>query len=522
VGITILNPPLPRAAAGMDALPYEILVNILSNLCLHCQHSLEHEEVPDFASDEARINQKTLASACRASSVLRHVAQPILFHYYATGNLPKRDLNGDWLATPSQDDKLCYFLRSLVERPNLVDNVKSLSLVTSGVVNGFKRIASETLADAGSKLGIPRMGQHTLESTEEGLDPAKVSLIWDFPPPFNRWAHFWMQELAIALTTRLEQLILARDHPLEFKGLKIAGVSLPYLRSLMLQPRESDFYIFEAAPLLELAPNLHTLYGTSCGGYSLESIGRTLGEKGFPLTNLRKLSVDTVESPALETLLSATPKLEDFEYHIIPLRLTHTLATDATFAPVQPTLRRLCFSISDACAWGECSHADPLIYENPHMHFENHIQPGSTGYRKLQLRDFTSLEVLETDHVLLQAPSDTSTSDTLTSLLPESIKVLHIGCTYDLPKLSVGLIGLARAVTAGSFPQLRAVIVDSISQTDGAEEGPIRDAFHSGSVEISFGQTPGGCRYRGMLPIRSINNLVESKPMTRYYSGLVF
>lgn len=71
--------------------------------------------------------QERLAHLSSVSKRIRAIAQPILFHYYATGNLPR--LTGDRRLYSKDDDKLCAFFRSIIKRPDLATCVKCIQFV---------------------------------------------------------------------------------------------------------------------------------------------------------------------------------------------------------------------------------------------------------------------------------------------------------------------------------------------------------------------------------------------------------
>jgi hypothetical protein len=68
----------------METVPTEILLQIFSYFCFHCQNP---GLFPHANTDDVRENKKCLAYLCRASKAICAVAQPILYHYYASGNV---------------------------------------------------------------------------------------------------------------------------------------------------------------------------------------------------------------------------------------------------------------------------------------------------------------------------------------------------------------------------------------------------------------------------------------------------
>jgi hypothetical protein len=70
----------------LDTLPEDLLILISSEFSLHCQNpkSFVNADVP-----KVRDNKRALSRLCRTSRALNTAAQPVLFHYFATGNLDK-------------------------------------------------------------------------------------------------------------------------------------------------------------------------------------------------------------------------------------------------------------------------------------------------------------------------------------------------------------------------------------------------------------------------------------------------
>lgn len=142
-----------------NSLPNEIISQISSYLCSHCQNP---GVFPNSNTTSARTSKATLARLCRASKRLRSIAQPILFHYYTSGNLARSvdtafyAYHGDWNSEHwnLEDDKLPAFVRTLITRPARAACVESLQLQGSGIQDICTPALMKLLGDVGSALGF--------------------------------------------------------------------------------------------------------------------------------------------------------------------------------------------------------------------------------------------------------------------------------------------------------------------------------------------------------------------------------
>lgn len=132
-----------------NSLPKEILAQICSYLCFHCRNP---GIFPNSNTKESRIDKITLAHMCCASKMLCSIAQPVLFHYYASGNLARSASSWNVEHWSPEDDKLPAFLRTLITRPDLALCVESLQLQGSGVQDVCSPELMRLLSDASSAL----------------------------------------------------------------------------------------------------------------------------------------------------------------------------------------------------------------------------------------------------------------------------------------------------------------------------------------------------------------------------------
>ncbi|KAK7952548.1 uncharacterized protein PG986_008276 [Apiospora aurea] len=120
-------------------LPSEVLIRVFENLCFHCQNP---GKFPTADMKNVRQDKATLARLCRVSTRFRDLAQPILYHYYATGNckhfFDQNDPQIRVFRWQGSNDYLLSFVTTLAARPDLASKVTSLQLVNhSGVYRKY-------------------------------------------------------------------------------------------------------------------------------------------------------------------------------------------------------------------------------------------------------------------------------------------------------------------------------------------------------------------------------------------------
>ncbi|KAK4121672.1 hypothetical protein N657DRAFT_692182 [Parathielavia appendiculata] len=170
-------------SSTMEALPTELIHHICTHLCDHCQlpGSFPHAE-----SWGVRRRKAALANLSAASSRLRAIAQPLLFHYFATGNMAP---HGYWpdeshaeltLEFAERAKKLPLIIRSAIQRPDLAAKVKALQLVEFGATTA---IASGKIGDDSNEMDVLAgcIGPK-LEKTRRALpdESRRDSASWNF------------------------------------------------------------------------------------------------------------------------------------------------------------------------------------------------------------------------------------------------------------------------------------------------------------------------------------------------------
>ncbi|KFY54665.1 hypothetical protein V497_07529 [Pseudogymnoascus sp. VKM F-4516 (FW-969)] len=454
-----------------NSLPNEIIAQICFYLCSHCQNP---GVFPNSNTEEARTDKATLARLCRTSKGLCSIAQPVLFHYYASGNLARSvdtefigSLNYTWHSNIEywnlEDDKLVVFVRTLITRPDLAACVESLQLQGSGVQDVCTPELMRVLGDAGTALGFKlpigwRWGGWSDDWPDDIFDGddwrnADTSGIINK----NRLDfHTWIMVLTIALTPRTETLMYMCQNPDELDLFKDTQTVLPALTTLALRGAEGfDYYLFAISHFLTAIPNLQTLYALDCRGNAIASTILSLLDdedgdswtKDLAVGKVQKLVLDELPKAVFESLMERCVELEDLVYYI------HYWydCPDITraFSRTEKRLKKLCF--------GQLPQPVLIGYEG--------LLDDDDDYGNIttvtSLREFTQLEELVIDQALLYGRSDSSTgTERLETLLPPSIQKVNF--TYVYKSMYANLMHLASAAPR-SFPKLRSVKIGLLS-----------------------------------------------------------
>ncbi|CAK7233692.1 hypothetical protein SBRCBS47491_008697 [Sporothrix bragantina] len=133
---------MPQPRSLLD-LPTEILGQIFGELCIHCQygnlHFLGGDALVSLDCDMFEVGREgraALANVSQTCKTLAIIAQPILFHFYHTGNQPRIQDTGVWddigyEPGRAEDDMLLPLIRTLLDRPDLAQNFRALALYRS-------------------------------------------------------------------------------------------------------------------------------------------------------------------------------------------------------------------------------------------------------------------------------------------------------------------------------------------------------------------------------------------------------
>lgn len=461
-------------------LPVELMWQICFNLCTHC-HS--PDALPHADTTEERQAKAALARLSRSSKYMHAIAQPYVFHYFATGNMirhvgmkttaraigltdlyqPYTDESGKGCRPSHDNDHLPLFLRSIIRRPGLAAHVEALQLVSSPNVDDLTDPDMEVIsgaaegADAMSRTS-PAFQMITKASVDLGIISTNIfhpefrgrsSVLSGVGPPNHEnqteYIHHALEQLAIMLCPNVSTLVYG--YPLEKRSI-MTGESLQVdrgerpqfwtlalpsprlltsLKRLALLSHSRTQHFCDGQIMLCTMPNVEILYGAhfTYPGPPTDTIGLSLWVN--PMPNIRKLLVVDMSPYDLGCLLNCCLDLQDLEYRH-QRHSDNSLSIDGgeilrQIYCTRETLRRLVLVVmSDGDP-----RADFFL-----------TQPIPT------LRMFKRLEELAVNQSYL--PSDSSASSTqrtqLARVLPRSLKKLHIlylwhdGLMGDLERLA--------------------------------------------------------------------------------------
>lgn len=498
-------------------LPVEILTLIAGSLCLHCQHAGPIVDLPEPVIDRGREEKRALAALSLTCRFLRSIAQPILFHYYHSGNQPLTAPKGKWDTAGfdhgADDDLLVPFLRSIIQRPDLSASVHAVTLFT----RVFNRTAGpETNAlfrEAARKFGIDNEVHNDL--TVE-----------------------WAQELGIAATAPfVEQILISRITPLRFNYLRHFPGDFPRLTYVAItglgKQRYNEYHFGETRPLLSRAPNLEVLIAADCGSESDRDARDFWAYQPWDITlpKLRKLSISGLDPVFLASVIAHCPALEDLELHVS--FTSHPLLSSEQLRPLRPTLRRLCYSVThrslQTAEWKANNSADHTA--NVLSAFLEPAKFGPPEDRReetaVSLADFPRLEILEIEQILLYGAAAFSAegraerfeqeahtgAEVLAAKLPPLLRVLHIGMAVAWKELHRDLTELARRRLSNT---LREVRVDCLEPPPAEEVRSLEATMAKAGIVFSIGSTPVNAFARAMMPDRPGHTVLGHEPKVLY------
>lgn len=234
----------------------------------------------------------------------------------------------------------------------------------------------------------------------------------------------------------------------ELDSFKDTKTVLPALKTLALRGANNcDYFLSDIHPLLTAAPNLETLYALDCSGLKYSQATYASMAKGdmwiknMVVNKIHKLVLDEVPPAVFEKLIKQCVQLKDLEYYIYSWENYPDIMQ--AISPTKERLRRLCFG-----------YLPP-----PAPSYESRL-PDNNNTSITSLQEFTQLEELVIDQALLYRKSDSSKGTRLVSLLPRSIRRIHL--TYVYKSMYEDLINLAREAP-GSFPNLRRMKIGLLS-----------------------------------------------------------
>lgn len=401
------------------------------------------ETIPDFRLSEAREGKAALRSLCLVSRDFRDLSQEILFHYFVNFSC-----GGDYVR--GAKDSLPWFLRSLIAKPCLGRRVRMMALFEYKPVEDhgitWRDLHSWTNVSAKYNILVPgevtqallqeRHEHSSLFFNEPGPDAQLLFASMDsmFEPAFafQKWLHV----LALNLAPRVTHLQLKK--PLgTFEGSQNPPPTFPQLRVLTYDRFNEIEDVIESQIRFPNVSSLFALYQLGGGGRTRRTI-----QTRIPAMNVRKLSIFCTPR-AFSQLLEFCPYLEDLECYAYPCPWFPEPASSLRWpAHTIKNLRRLAWNKMDAIGNVRRKYFD-----------ESYIVP---------LLSFRRLEILEIDQSSIILYSQWLKANSLSTVLPKSLRILHIAFARDVSSQLQIARQLRKLVTAKAlyFPKLSIVQVD--------------------------------------------------------------
>lgn len=526
-----------RAMSLLD-LPNEVLNDICSQLCIHCQ-LIQSADIDQETTAAALQGQQALARLSRCSKLLQEIAQPVLFHFFCSERSP---LNDDGTSEFRESNieahntmytravyQLSGFVRTIIKRPDLKTKVRVFTLYTVAIphVRTRHERINEILRSQDALICSLYIGgmDDVVAATRPTLTPQKsyLQVLGD------------LQYLALALCrSTLEDLLLDRAvFPFWSRTAQPStstrwawDYELPRLTRLLLpgmyNGRASTCTIESAQYFLHHAPNLRVFVAPDCTYDHHWSDWAVV-----MLSCLTRLSVTGVTVSRLKEILECCPAIEELEYQnpsddytpIVPLNL------DA----VKATIRRLCFSSASSRLDGAYSPDDTTDWR-------------WTTMVQMCLASYNRLEILQIDRCFLfggnkgsngggegdtedeeNAEEDTTapsvsflyllwvrrnfytatTAEKFLSMLPPALRVLRVGFVRCWPAMYRDAVALASQAPE-RFPHLREVSIFVAREAPEDDVRALVSLFSASGIVASVGPVEmcRGILARGLLPPR--------------------
>ncbi|EQL02818.1 hypothetical protein G6O67_005343 [Ophiocordyceps sinensis] len=455
----------------MESLPTEILQHISRYLCFHC---LRPGVFPNADSHLVCLDKRSLSRLCRTSRRMCAIAQPILYHYYATGNLPVEAGFGlqHTVGGISEDDKLPLFLRTLLQRPDLAAHIRALQLVQCQILKWYPDDLARALGIKMRQLDImPPKNGASLQLRSCDAHAPDVDIIASLR------RHAWLEQLAVALSPGLEMLLVAQTNGSQFFR-HAKQLVIPRLRTLAIRGYSGQYYFSGAISLITTAPCLETLYLLDCFYYTgwsgvfdapLQSI----------LANLRRLVVSDLRAQHLERLLGSCSQLQDLEYYQRRgASIWNVGQVVQSLMPAKDTLRRLYFAcLPTASIWfDQRNHLEPgeafHISRGPAHGYEDALTVSYDTSAIELLSEFAQLEELGLDQASIYSPinNDPETNPgRLARLLPPRLQRLRVMYVYRGMAGDLCRLGREAAVSSPELTHVR--LGEAIFVMPGREAG---------------------------------------------------
>lgn len=517
--------------ATLSELPTELILQICTSLCLHCQIPRVVDASPDVVS-AASPGQTALSRLSQTCKRFQRLSQPILFHWYHARH-------GD--GYHEQRKRLAPFLFATLRRPDLNAAVQAISLYEPEYPFGDRgdypimprswHVAQAVLdSDGLLRRAAQRLGGHLLRKTSSDRPTLE---------DFN--------DTAIATAPNLAQLCLQR-------GCEWGRTDewcwtgwpypLPSLTCLVLRGADGDpryretYHLYQARSLIRQAPNLQVLIAPDCAAGAEHAMAARFRKQpwGVPLDALRRLSLNGLRTSLLATILARCLVLEDLEFFDDGLQVTpDMLRPENHLGHVKATLRRLCYSLRGAgtkrpayCG-GEEEEAgggqdrDELddVDVAAIIEYPGYLgRPDGEPTLGLSFASFPVLEVLELEQLVLYGPclraadDDSETiedrgppyaftmPEDLLARLPPSIRRLRIGGVFQWAMVYRDLLALADQACS-RFSSLTTVALEVFKVPPQDEARLLTETLRdTAGIMVSISRVARGPLERGLLPVR--------------------
>ncbi|KAK7751148.1 hypothetical protein SLS62_006978 [Diatrype stigma] len=438
----------------------------------------------DIVLPRVHDDQKTLANLSRCSKRLQALAQPVLFHYFHTGI--------DRMTFAESMRPMLSFLRAIVQKPHLARAVQALAFNDDDGTWTGGTVDSETqmlLREAGERVAFRPLTQYKDADLR------------------------WMQEVAIAMTPRLNQLLVYRvtdsrdSRPTHgnFPHLKWSPVTFPNLACLVFAGSYDECYddgimyryhVGDMRHLIDRSPNVEVLLVVD-GTYD-RLPAATESWKGS-LPKLRKLSFNDLNVTfGADAILRGCPTLEELEYCCDPYGAY--LLQPESLDIVRSTLRRLSYSIKD--------------FDQPHLYHDvfdaweldmghRYGYPAleSLGGDDFSFAHFPRLAYLEIQQILfyyVDIDIQTCGCQRFLAKLPPAVQTLRIGAVISWSVMYRDLMGLSEALK--DFVYLELIELEGFTEPDTDQIRHLQEMFSANGVTLSVGVVEG--YYRGFLGLK--------------------
>ncbi|KAK0375235.1 hypothetical protein CPAR01_08400 [Colletotrichum paranaense] len=458
----------------MESLPVEILQMTLSYLCMHCR---DPTGFPHADTQEVRDDKRALAFLCRISRRISAVAYPILYHYYATGNMHLRQTvitRQRPIRNTPEPNLVQKFTRTIRQRPDLASYVDAMQVASWDLEINY-RLTSPDSSSSDSSVSDSEVPPEVWEAAstlyaEHSRKPQPPTPIKDYSMLEGE-----VPDLIAAIQScpRLQSLLVSySDHDPIWPEKSWLGLRMPSIRRLGVivgLSRQCTLYI-NFAGMQNMFPNVESIHASTGGLWILQrGTLPTKNPKDF-LTKLKSLSIAGMRDPHLEELLTCLPGLERLEI----TNQNYDCSWRRALKPVQNRLKSLHIS------YHLKPHHGMKLWDVKFRHSERFRLCGALEELSLDCR-------LIRDVVTPYAPEAR-----LASLLPPSIRVFRIRYLHYVMS---GTLKYLADVAPTRFPHLKLIHIGvSECESPGNEnmvaamEEPTRRLFAAVGIDLLWMQ----------------------------------